>query len=93
MMKGNPSRPPAAHDILWPILLALAGFRIPRPVTERMVFPDCRGAPSYYVCPRCGITLEREFMSFCDRCGQRLGWRGCQNASVITPNRRIRPKP
>ena len=23
---------------------------------------------SYYVCPRCHITMEREFMNFCDQC-------------------------
>ena len=28
----------------------------------------------YPICPRCGIGLEREYMSFCDRCGQRLSW-------------------
>ncbi len=33
-----------------------------------------RGGEGYYVCPRCGVSLEREFMAYCDRCGQRLGW-------------------
>jgi len=74
---------PVSRDILWHILLALASYRVPRPVTERVVFPDCSGVPSYYECPRCGITLEREFAAFCDRCGQRLGWRGCREAKII----------
>ena len=26
------------------------------------------------VCPNCGITMEREYQSFCDRCGQKLAW-------------------
>ena len=72
MKTGKPPCLPVSRDILWHILLALASYRVPRPVTERVVFPDCSGVPSYYVCPRCGITLEREFTAFCDRCGQRL---------------------
>lgn len=63
--------------------LALASWRIPMPVTELKVFSNCPGRPAYYVCPRCGITMEREFMSFCDCCGQRLGWRSYQNAKII----------
>ena len=26
------------------------------------------------VCPRCHCNLEREYQSFCDCCGQKLGW-------------------
>lgn len=83
MKTGKPPCLPVSRDILWHILLALASYRVPRPVTERVVFPDCSGVPSYYVCPRCGITLEREFTAFCDRCGQRLDWRGCRDAKII----------
>lgn len=54
-------------------------------VEELMVFSDGMG---YYVCPRCRITLERDFVSFCDRCGQRLGWRRYKNVRIIHPNRR-----
>ncbi len=63
--------------------LALASWRVPIPVTELKVLCDCFGQPSYYVCPRCGLTMEREFASFCDRCGQRLGWRSYRNAKII----------
>ena len=55
------------------LLLILAGYRMKRPVTEVMLFPDGNG---YYVCPRCHVTMEREFMHFCDRCGQHLDWKG-----------------
>lgn len=61
---------------------ALSSYRLQMPVTEVMVFPYGNG---YYVCPRCHITLEREFMAFCDRCGQHLGWRGYKKAKVIYP--------
>lgn len=29
---------------------------------------------AYPMCPRCRITLEREYQNFCDRCGQKLKW-------------------
>lgn len=29
---------------------------------------------TFPVCPRCHSTIEREYQSFCDRCGQKLGW-------------------
>lgn len=69
--------------LLFGVTFALVSFRVPMPVTELKMFPDCHGQPAYYVCPRCGITMEREFMSFCDRCGQRLGWRSYRTAKII----------
>ncbi len=41
-------------------------------VRQTRLFPngDC-----YPVCPQCGLTLDREYQVFCDRCGQRLMWR------------------
>lgn len=29
---------------------------------------------AYPMCPRCRVTLEREYQNFCDRCGQKLKW-------------------
>lgn len=26
------------------------------------------------ICPRCHIGLDREYMAYCDRCGQKLSW-------------------
>jgi predicted amidophosphoribosyltransferase len=26
------------------------------------------------VCPRCQLTIERDYQGFCDRCGQCLEW-------------------
>ena len=46
-------------------------FRQPMPVTDIHFF---RGLGSYPVCPRCKLTLDREYQRFCDRCGQRLDW-------------------
>lgn len=36
------------------------------------------------ICPRCDNTLEREYKSYCDRCGQKLSWKGFSNAKIIT---------
>ena len=30
---------------------------------------------SFAICPRCHIPMEREYQSFCDRCGQKLLWK------------------
>lgn len=38
---------------------------------------------SYPICPRCGVTLEREYQSFCDRCGQCLDWNGYPRGAAI----------
>ena len=60
-------------------------YRTPMRVREIMVFPDMRGRPAFAVCPRCGITMEREYMSYCDRCGQCLNWRDFKKAAIIYP--------
>ena len=72
-------------EILWRSFIYFAGYRIELLVKEVMVFPN---GEAYYVCPKCNITLEREFMAYCDRCGQHLGWRDYKKAKVIRPGRR-----
>ena len=67
------------------LLMHLAEYRTELPVREVMVFSD---GYAYYVCPRCRITLEREFAAYCDRCGQRLGWKDYKKARVIYPDKR-----
>lgn len=54
-------------------------YRIPRQVTQRNVLQN---GDSYPICPRCNISIEREYMSFCDRCGQRLSWLLYPNAGI-----------
>ena len=68
--------------LFWSFLMILSSYRLQMPVAEVMIFPN---GNAYYVCPRCHITVEREFMSFCDRCGQHLGWKGCKKARKIYP--------
>ncbi len=47
-----------------------AAYRVPLTVTEIRKLQD----GDFAVCPHCGMTLPREFMRYCDRCGQRLSW-------------------
>lgn len=48
-------------------------FRTPFLVTEILLFPN---GNTYPLCPRCNQRLGREYMKYCDWCGQRLGWKG-----------------
>ena len=47
-------------------------FRRPMAVTEVVYLS--RIGDSFSLCPRCRLTMDREYMHFCDRCGQRLDW-------------------
>ena len=67
------------------LLIDQISYRIPMQVTKIMIRPTSKGESGYYVCPRCGLTIEREFMSYCDRCGQHLSWEGFENAIYIYP--------
>lgn len=66
-------------------LLAALSYRHPMLIRELMVFPSKLHPDSYYVCPRCRNTMEREFMAYCDRCGQCLDWRLHAQAKIIYP--------
>lgn len=57
-----------------------ASFR--RPLAVTAVFAAASG-DTYPVCPRCAVTLEREYQRFCDRCGQRLDWTRFDEAAVV----------
>ena len=46
-------------------------FRNSLRVTEYIVI---KGHDLYPLCPRCQISLEREYMQFCNNCGQKLSW-------------------
>lgn len=55
-------------------------FRVPMAVTQ-IRLRDLDGA--FPVCPQCKVSLEREHQRFCDRCGQRLNWKGYKRAEII----------
>lgn len=58
-------------------------YRLSMEVSEVHVFYDAFEETGYPVCPRCGRTMEREYMSFCSRCGQRLDWENYEFARII----------
>ena len=55
-------------------------YRTPMKVTEVLLFEN---GDAFSVCPRCKITLEREYQRYCDRCGQCLEWKGFGNAKIV----------
>ena len=56
------------------------GYRQPMEVRELVRYGSGGLFP---VCPRCGSAMEREYQGYCDRCGQRLNWRGLRRARII----------
>ena len=73
-------------------LLAALSYRHEMRVQELMVFRSWRPETSFYLCPRCGITLEREFVKYCDRCGQCLDWTMHAQAKIVYPEKKRRAK-
>lgn len=59
---------------------AALGYRQPMEVRELARYGS---GGTFPVCPRCGSAMEREYQGYCDRCGQRLGWRGLGRAQII----------
>ena len=66
--------------VLLRLLKVFSSYRKALLVQELIVFSNGDG---YYICPRCHVSLSREFVSYCDRCGQHLGWRGYKKAKII----------
>ena len=62
-------------------------YRIPLAVPEvlRLLNGDC-----YSVCPRCDSLLDREYVRYCDRCGQHLTWARFDHAKVVNWPRKKR---
>ncbi len=57
-------------------------YRIPMEIQQLRYYTY--NHTSYAVCPRCRISLDREYIRFCDVCGQRLSWKNYGNVIVIT---------
>ena len=60
-------------------LLISPSFRLPRIASKTSVVRD---ETAYPLCPRCRITMEREYQFFCRRCGQRLDWSEYRSAGI-----------
>ena len=72
------------------VFLHILSYRIPKPVKEVLLFAS---GDSYPICPRCDESIDREYMQFCDCCGQRLSWLHFENAAVVHAPRRKKPGP
>ncbi len=63
------------------LFLDAVTYRVPLLVTKVIAYANT----TYPVCPRCAMSLDREYMNFCDRCGQKLNWTLFENAQIIYP--------
>ncbi len=74
------------NELLIPSLIRTPiSFRDPMPVTHIRCYRWAHGLTGFPVCPRCAITLDREYQSYCDRCGQHLDWSNFHKATIILP--------
>lgn len=62
-------------------IMGAATYRLARPVTK--VIHLASSEDTYPVCPRCRISMDREYISFCDRCGQKLSWEHWGQGQII----------
>ena len=62
-------------------IMSAASYRLARPVTKMIHLASSED--TYPVCPRCRISMDREYISFCDRCGQKLNWDYLNQAQII----------
>ena len=60
-------------------------FRSPLSVNKILILNTINGKTGYYLCPRCEASLERDFVSYCDRCGQALDWKHYKKAISVFP--------
>ena len=67
----------------------LMTYRTPMMVKDMVAFYYFPEDNVYYRCPRCQELLPREFMAYCDRCGQCLDWSEYQKSrrTYIKPKR------
>lgn len=64
------------------LLAEAVSYRTPLPVIKIIVYAD---NTAYPLCPRCESALEREYVFFCDQCGQKLNWDLFEYAKVVRP--------
>ena len=79
LMQSLTELPEQTHR--FPFLLHAASYRIAVPVTQ-MVQYSARGT-CYPLCPRCITGMDRDYASFCDRCGQKLNWDKIDDAKIL----------
>ena len=74
------------NDLLIPAPIHIQiSFREAMPVAHIRCYRWQYSLAGFPVCPRCAITLDREYQSYCDRCGQHLDWSNFHKATIILP--------
>ena len=68
------------------VFFCALSYRVPLPVKHCLLYPY--SGHTYPLCPRCDISMEREYVAFCDRCGQRLNWSNYEHAKIIVAPRK-----
>ena len=63
-------------------------YREPMLVSYLQAIPFRGGYTTYPICPRCESSMEREYVSYCDRCGQALDWSEIHIASIRLPHQK-----
>lgn len=63
-------------------LVKQLAYRRPKRIKTVVCFANS-SLEKFAVCPTCGHLLDREYMGFCDVCGQNLSWRNFDCAKVI----------
>lgn len=62
-------------------IVAELSYRLPIEVFEIVYYR--KAEISFPVCPKCNIAIEREYQTYCDRCGQYLSWNRFENRAKI----------
>lgn len=81
-MKSNLVVPTTKSKHTMRLFMDAVTYRVPFPVTKVIACANT----TYPICPRCAVSLEREYMCFCDRCGQKLNWDLFTYAKVTGPD-------
>lgn len=76
-----PSIKPPEQPYGFSILVTAVSYRIAMPVTKMVQYGS--GGYAYPICPRCKQSIDREYMGYCDRCGQKLSWEKIENAKIL----------
>lgn len=56
-------------------------YRVSKRVTECKYFISL--CTSFPICPTCRHLIDREYLSYCSTCGQKLDWRYYRKAKTI----------
>lgn len=68
-------------NIKYKLVKIVCSYRVPLLVTKIKLYLGWQ--LSFPVCPKCKMTLEREYQNYCDRCGQCLDWSKFDDAEII----------